>query len=91
MTNPTDPAAVEAWDKAHGLFTHEQKHPRIRPACDFAAEAIQAYGDQRAADERAAIIAWLEKQMRESGPVGWNISMLSLAISRGDHLKGAGE
>jgi hypothetical protein len=99
MTNPTDPAAVEAWETYGPAIFH----------CGMTGpQALQSYGDQRAADERAAVVAWMREQEARGAEYGLAADKGttrraafgggSLALKRaadsiedGDHLKGAGE
>lgn len=89
MTNPTDPAkeVVYAYARMNGIKGSDYMQPL--------ADLIQSYGDQREAaaraDERAAVVAWLEEQREKNGAEGWNISLLALGILRCEHMKGSGD
>lgn len=99
MTNPTDPAAVEAWGDAAAihiamtgsLFSERQ---------EAATRVIQSYGDQREAaaraDERERCVAWLRNSARMNEYSGLMVTantqrQAASAIERGDHLKGSGD
>lgn len=65
MTNPTDPAAVETANRIVREF-----RPNGWPAKEGeVARLIARYGDQRAADERERVVAWLVARIEGMGEI----------------------
>lgn len=92
-TNPTDPTAMEIARQVQSIMATGWVQPNGREECG--GRLIQSYGDQREAaaraDEREAVVAWLEEQREKNGAEGWNISLLALGILRCEHMKGSGD
>lgn len=89
-TNPTDPAAVEAWRAAYAaVYGCEITHPAYMYGNAY--PILQSYGDQREAaaraEERARCVQWLRTN---GGEWGTTLSVMAASIERGDHMKGSG-